>query len=366
MSAIYYTNIDTDRLVIEEVKPGKITDKNGNSKGQFSTLRTKYNVGTPESPIVRSFVVEGPIGTSNFGIQEQENESGSKSYTIRYKPDNLEEAEAFYEKMKLLKARAAKALFDNRRHKDMHHVKPTSKEETILDNMRDIMYIPTDDFGVRLPDSVPSKFLNLDTGSYNPIFRTKFQRVAGLDVNGEPIMEEIPWELLYGMRVTFVPHLSFYRIYSGIGSKSFQCKLRSAIVTDIQKPKEKNPHFETAKKLVSNPEYLKHMNESLQLAQKMAEARARGDLDEDGNISPSQSLSRSPSTPPVVVDPMAAVKAVTNIPSLGSDSQGISSTTVTSSLTDFMTSKPQQSDSSPMLTKIPDLPTMPGMPSIAS
>lgn len=366
MSAIYYTNIDTDRLVIEEVKAGKITDKNGNSKGQFSTLRTKYNVGTPESPIVRSFVVEGPIGTSNLGIQEQENESGSKSYTIRYKPDNLEEAEAFHEKMKLLKARAAKALFDNRREKDMHHIKPTSKEETILDNMRDIMYIPTDDFGVRLPDSVPSKFLNLDTGSYNPIFRTKFQRVAGLDVNGEPIMEEIPWELLYGMRVTFVPHLSFYRIYSGIGSKSFQCKLRSAIVTDIQKPKEKNPHLETAKKLVSNPEYLKHMNESLQLAQKMAEARARGDLDEDGNISPPRSLSRSPSTPPAVVDPMAAVKAVTNIPSLGSDSQGISPTTVTSSLTDFMTSKPQQSDSSPMLTKIPDLPTMPGMPGIAS
>jgi len=84
MSAIYYTNIDTDRLVIDEVKAGKITDKNGNSKGQFSTLRTKYNVGTPESPIVRSFVVEGPIGTSNFGIQEQENESGSKSYTMVY------------------------------------------------------------------------------------------------------------------------------------------------------------------------------------------------------------------------------------------------------------------------------------------
>lgn len=366
MSAIHYTNIDTERLDIDEVKAGKITDKNGNSKGVFSTMRTKYNVGTLESPIVRSFVVEGPVGTANQGIQEQENENGNKSYTIRYKPDDLKEAEDFLEKMKLLKARAAKALYDNRREKDMHHVKPTSKEETILDNLRDIMYIPTDDFGVRLADSVPSKFLNLDTGSYNPIFRTRFQRVAGLDDNDEPIMEEIPWELLYGMRVTFVPHLSFYRIYSGVGSKSFQCKLRSAIVIDIQKPKQKNPHLETAKKLVSNPEYLTHMNESLRLAQEMAEARARGDLDEDGNISPSRSTPSSSHSPPVVVDPMAAVKAVTNIPSLESSSPGSSSATVTSSLTDFMASKTSQSEPSPMLTKLSDLPTMPGMPGLPS
>ena len=346
MSKVNYSEIDTSKLSTEQVFTKDVPG--GGDKGKYSYMKVKHDFGGTKA---YSFVVKAPQGTANFGIQMQTNENGKESYKVNYKPDDPVEAESFLESTQLLEQWAAKSFHENRIK--MQYLEPTDDETFILRRMNKILYVPTDDLtGIRVPDSIPSKFLNLDTGWLNPRFRTKFERVVGEDEDGKPIMKPVPWELLMGMRVTIVPHIHFYRLCSSKGGQSFQCNLRSAIVVDIQKPEEKNAHEEEAKKLLANPEYLKRMEESIRLAQEMAAKR------ESLLMHPSESGTGAPESGTPLVNPMDAVKRVTSMGTTDSTTPDPIPTPTLESFVDVNT-----------LTKsteghnLPTLPGMPGMPS---
>jgi len=351
MNKVAYSKLEESRVWFDEVQTKKITDSNGKDIGKFSAIRSKYNIGSPESEFLRSLRIEFPIGTAGRGIQKQENENGSTNWTVRYVPDDLTEGEELLEKMVMLKRCAAKAVYKSRAK--VHNVKSTSKLESIVDNMSDIMYVKTDEMGVRLEGSSPSKFLKLDTGSYNIDYKTRFERVAGKDKNGEPIMEEVPWELLEGMCVTFKPIVEFYRVFSGSVGQSFQSKLRSAIVINIDKPKHRNDHEETAKALLVDSSYLTEQNEKWKMAREMADARARGELEEESdseNPDPFDSKSTD------VVDALSAVKAVSNIPK-------IQDVRDSKSLTEFVKTN-SDSDSEDVKPTMKTLSSIPGLPEL--
>lgn len=346
MNKIVYSKLQEERVWFDEVQVKKITDNNGKDIGKFSTIRSKYNIGTPDSEYLRSLRIEFPVGTSARGIQKQENENGSISWTIRYVADDLTEGEELLEKMKMLKRCAAQAIYKNR--SKVHNVKSSSRLESILDNMSDIMYVKTDDMGVRVEGSSPSKYLKLDTGTYSVDYKTRFERVVGKDKNGEPLMEEVPWELLEGMRVTFKPIVEFYRVFSGSVGQTFQAKLRSAIVIDVDKPKLRNEHEETAKALLGNESYLREQDEKWKMAREMAEARARGEGSEED-----ESFGDTSDLP---VDALAAVKAVSNIPVIDSPE-----TSLASSLTDFVKTEERSGfDGKAKMTEL-ELPSIPGL-----
>jgi len=353
MNKVVYSKLEKDRVWFDEAQVKKITDNNGKDIGKFSAIRSKYNIGTPDSEFLRSLRVEFPVGTAGRGIQKQENDNGSVNWTIRYVPDDLTEGEELLEKMKMLKRCAGQAIYENR--SKVHNVKTTSRLESILDNMSDIMYVKTDDMGVRVEGSPPSKFLKLDTGSYSIDYRTRFERVVGKDKNGEPVMEDVPWELLEGMCVTFKPIIEFYRVFSGSVGQTFQSKLRSAIVIDVDKPKHRNDHEETAKALLGDDSYLKEQNEKWKMAREMADARAREEDSEgdgrDGGI--------ASDNPDSLIDALAAVKAVSNIPVISSSTTSPSSKSdEPTSLTDFVKT---ENPTSKGRAEILDLPSIPGL-----
>lgn len=346
MNKVDYAKLDVERVIFpDEPETKQIKDANGKKKGEYTIMKSKYNVGTPDSPYPRALRVQFPIGTAGRGIQRQTNERGGDDWSIRYVPDDFTEGEQLLEKMVQLKEHTAKVIHKNR--SKFHNIKNTSKYEVVLDNLKDIMYVKTDDDGERVEGSLPSKFLKLDEGNMNPIYRTRFQRVVGKDDHGNPIMEDVPWELLENMAVTFIPIVEFYRVFSGSVGQSLQAKCRSAIVVNIDKPQQRNDHEDTAKSLLANEGYLKEQNEKWKMAQEMAAARARGEDPEE------DALTEEGEDPDGEVDALAAVSAVNNIPIIGSSDPG------SKSLTDFVST--ERSDPVKEPAMVSDLPSIPGL-----
>lgn len=342
MNKVVYSKLDIERVIYPDDPETKIIKGTTN---KYTIMKSKYNVGTPDSPYPRALRVQFPVGTAGRGIQSQKNDRGTLDWSIRYVPDDVTEGEVLLEKMVQLKEHAAKSIHKNR--SKFHNIKNTTKYEVVLDNLKDIMYVKYDEFGERVEGSIPSKFLKLDEGNINPIYRTRFQRVIGKDDHGNPVMEEVPWELLENMSVTFIPIVEFYRIFSGASGQSYQAKCRSAIVIDVDKPRQTNDHEDTAKSLLENDEYLKEQNEKWKMAQEMAEARARG---EDSEEDP---LMEDKTEDATVVDALAAVSAVNNIPLLKP------SENKAESLTDFVSTETEEPKKEPGVMS--NLPTIPGL-----
>nr|QBK91919.1 MAG: hypothetical protein LCPAC304_02600 [Pithovirus LCPAC304] len=361
MSKVNHSEIDLSKLSIEKVMTKDVPG--GGDKGKYSFAKVKYRY--PDTPKPYAFVVKAPQGTANNGIHMKKEDNGSISYSIRYEPDDPTEAEALIGNIDLLKQWAAQVFCDNRI--EMQHLDPLDDKAFILRRMTKILRVQTDPLtGVRIPKSKPFQYLKLSTGWNNPIFRTKFQRVIGEDEDGEPIMEDVPWEYLTGMRVTFIPQIQFYRLCSSSQGQSFQCDLKRAIVVDIQKPNRENPHMEEAKKLLSDPNYLSGMEESIRIAKEMAAERMTDpefmQLQSGGGVGTPES-----GAPPV--DPLEAVRRVTPMTTTDSPtptSMGATDPTTpspppaTPTLESFVAVNPLSSSTAGL--NLPALPGMPGVP----
>ena len=265
--------------------------------------------------------------------------------------------------MQLLRRRCAKALYENRI--EMEHIKPTTSEAFIQEDLSTIMYIRVDKLGVRISGSSPSMYLKLDNGSFDIKYKSQFLRTVGINPRtGKADTEPFDWEDLKEMRITYEPLVNFYRLYSGHKTRSVQSKMKSAIVHAIMEPVINNPQEESALALASNPDYMTQMEEGLKVARERKAER------EAAALSPSTGSygEEGSSTTPVVVDPLTAASMVASA-TKGMTIEGTSasqptaegSSPVTSSFTDFM-----KGPLVPVLNKVPSLPTVPSVPSVSS
>lgn len=347
MSKINFKDFDVERVTVEKVETKPVP---GN-KGVYSFMKLRYNVGTPEAPIKRPFVMEYPRCTSNRGIEMRvDDKTGHVSFSIQARLDDPTEAEELYEKMQLLKRKIAQFLFENR--VEMEHIRPTTSLEFILEDLNAIMYVHTDKMGIRTPGSTPSMYLKLDDGHFDLKYKSQFLIVVGKNPKtGKPITKPLDWEDLKEMRVSYTPLVNFFRVFSGQAFRSLQSKMRSCTVHELTEPEILNPQEELAMELASNPEYMVQIEAGLELARERAAARAaEGEqaFESYGN----QSLTVDP------LDITSIVAAATK--GMGESSPSASESapeSVTSSFSDYMKS----TGKGPMLTKIPSLPSVPSM-----
>jgi len=347
MSKINFRDFDVDRVMVEKVETKPVPD----NKGNYSFMKFRYNVGTPEAPIKKPFTLEFPRCTANRGIEMQiDDNTGRVSFSIQAKPDDPTEAEELYEKMSLFKKKVAQFLYENR--VEMEHIKPTTSLAFILEDLKNIMYVPTDKMGIRIPNSTPSMYLKLDDGSYDIKYKSQFLIAVGTNPKtGKVITKPLDWEDLKDMRVTYTPLVNFFRVFSGQLLRTIQSKMRSATVHDLREPEIVNPQEELALELASNPDYMKQIEAGLKLARERAAARAL-----EGPPSPSRGTTEGETSSSTPIDPMEAANIVAAATKgmISTEDEGNS---VTSSFGEYM----KGSVKGPILSKIPSLPTVPSV-----
>jgi len=371
MSKINFKDFDVERVTVEKVETKPVP---GN-KGVYSFMKLKYNVGTLEAPIKRPFVMEYPRCTSNRGIEMRVDEkSGNVSFSIQARPDDPTEAEELYEKMQLLKKKIAQFLYENR--VEMEHIRPTTSLEFILEDLNNIMYVPTDRMGIRISGGTPSMYLKLDDGHFDLKYKSQFLIVVGKNPKtGKPITKPLDWEDLKDMRVSYTPLTNFFRVFSGQAFRSVQSKMRSCTVHELTEPEISNPQEELAMELASNPDYMAQIEAGLKLARERATARAAEQKESGGSYENFGSASAPPTDPleisSIVAAATAGMGSVGNTSptetGTGTETESASeggSGTVTSSFNDYM--KSGSKTKGPLLTKIPSLPSVPSMTSVAT
>lgn len=368
MSKINFKDFDVERVTVEKVETKPVP---GNMGGLYSYMKLKYNVGTPEAPIKRPFVMEYPRCTSNRGIEMRIDEkSGKVSFSIQARPDDPTEAEELYEKMELLKRKISRFLYENR--VEMEHIRPTTSLEFILEDLNDIMYVPTDKMGIRISGGTPSMYLKLDDGHFDLKYKSQFLIVTGKNPKtGKPITKPIEWDDLKEMRVSYTPLVNFFRIFSGQAFRSVQSKMRSCTVHELTEPEISNPQEELALELASNPDYMAQIEAGLKLARERAAARAAEEENLEGSFGNHENTSAP--TDPLEISKIVAAATVgaghssstsTTITesSDGSKSKsesGFGAAPVSSSFNDYM--KSGSKIKGPTLTNIPSLPSVPSV-----
>lgn len=184
-----------------------------------------YNFGTDAHKVLNDFLLEGPEFETGSGITSKPGQSGRLDNSIMIKFDlNNPDHIRFVEINGQIHAGCAWILQQMKGQVKLPHFKAEDPEATGLKNP---IYYPRDELsGEIIQGRAPSMFFKLFTRGKAP----QIDQTLFTDVNGKPI----PWSLLSGVEMKFIPLLHIKRLYIGGGKASIQMEMVSAIVTSIR------------------------------------------------------------------------------------------------------------------------------------
>jgi len=193
-----------------------------------------YNTGTPENRALNDFLLEGCEMDTGAGIQSKPGQSGRVEHSVMctFDPNNKEQM-AFIETMNGIHSGCAYILFAMKGPIKLYNFniydnnKQYDAKMTEATGLKNPVYFPRDQMtGNPIQGRKPSMFLKLFSREKAPMVeQTLF---TGLD--GKPI----PWALLQGVEMKFIPLIHVKRIYVGGGKGSIQMEVVSAVVTSIR------------------------------------------------------------------------------------------------------------------------------------
>lgn len=184
-----------------------------------------YNFGTTENRILNDFLFEGCEMDTQFGIQSKPGQSGRVEHSIMCRFDaNNPEHNRFIESVGQIHAGCAYILSQMKGAVKLYNFNAQMAEATGLKNP---IYRARDEVtGEVIQGRAPSMFLKLFSRGKAPMVeQTLF---TGFD--GKPI----PWALMQGVEMKFIPLIHVKRIYVGGGKASIQMEVVSAVVTSIR------------------------------------------------------------------------------------------------------------------------------------
>lgn len=184
-----------------------------------------YNTGTNENRILNDFQIEGCEMDTAFGIQDKPAPNGrlEQSVMCRFDPNNADQ-NRFIETIGQVHAGCAYILAQMKGTVKLYNFNAQMAEATGLKNP---VYRPRDDVtGEPIQGRAPSMFLKLFNRGKPPMV----EQTLFTDLEGKPI----PWALLKGVEMKFIPLIHIRRIYVGGGKASIQMDVVSAIVTSIR------------------------------------------------------------------------------------------------------------------------------------
>ena len=184
-----------------------------------------YNFGTAENRILNEFMFEACEMDTQFGIQSKPGQSGRVEHSVMCRFDsNNPEHNRFIESIGQIHGGCAYILSQMKGAVKLYNFNAQMAEATGLKNP---IYRARDEVtGEVIQGRAPSMFLKLFSRGKAPMLeQTLF---TGLD--GKPI----PWSLMQGVEMKFIPLIHVKRLYVGGGKASIQMEVVSAVVTSIR------------------------------------------------------------------------------------------------------------------------------------
>lgn len=247
---VTYTNFVTERLTASQPEKKTVPTNNTNgpnganantqvSAPNYFQIPIMYNYGTDTSRL-NDFLLEGPEIESSTGIQSKPSQSNNArmehSIPCRFDIGDPEQ-NRFIDVMNAVHRACSHILGTMKGTVKMIHFNPNAPDALF----RNPIYRPYDEStGEILQGRSPSMFLKLfSRGKVGMEEQTLF---TGVD--GNPI----PWALLNGVEMKFIPLIHIKRIY--VGSKaSLQMEVQSAIVTSIRARNSSSKQLATLQRL---------------------------------------------------------------------------------------------------------------------
>lgn len=250
-TVVIYNEFVQSRLTPASVEKKVVPGTGANAKPptpeqNYYQIPLMYNFGT-ENKILSDFMLEGCEMATSSGIQSKPNVSNRVEYSLMCKLDtNNVENNRFIETLNQVHLGCAGLLASVKGQVKMPHFDAKMAEAT---GLRSLVFRARDEAsGDIIEGRAPSMFLKLFSRGKAPLVeQTLF---TGLD--GKPI----PWILLQGVEMKFIPLLHIKRIY--VGSKaSIQMEVVSAIVTFIRSRNTATKQTDTLHRLQqSHPEMM--------------------------------------------------------------------------------------------------------------
>lgn len=231
-----YTDYTTVRLTCTPSEQKQIPNTGPDAKGPdgkpqpspaqfYHLIPLMYNTGTEQQRALNDFLLEGCEMDTSVGIQSKSGQNNKVDHSIMCNFDITNpEHDRFIRTMNQIHSGCAYILQAMKGAVKLYNFNAQMAEAT---GLKHPVYRPRDEVtGDPIQGRKPSMFLKLFSRGKPPMVeQTLF---TGLD--GKPI----PWTLLRGVEMKFIPLIHVKRIYVGGGKASIQMEVVSAIVTSIR------------------------------------------------------------------------------------------------------------------------------------
>lgn len=187
-----------------------------------------YNFGNDEKRVLNDFLFEGCEMSSKTGIQSKAGQSGRFEHSIMVTFDENDAEQArFLEIMGQIHGGCAYILAQMKGAVKLYNFNNATPQMAIATGLKDMVYRPRDEMtGEPIQGRAPSMFLKLFSRGKPPMV----EQTLFTDLDAKPI----PWNLLTGVEVKFIPLIHVKRIYVGGGKASIQMETISAVVTSVR------------------------------------------------------------------------------------------------------------------------------------
>jgi len=224
-------NIDPNKIVVEEPKPGSANTENGPMT--FHKAGIKYNYGTTDQPDIAALYFELPKVIMN-GIYSNEKEYTKKdektgevtvekviesTAKISFDTKNSEHIQAMNQMREILRG------FINFLDTNMLWKQKLGLHQVTAANFDAVISFAMKPMVIEKPGQDPYKYYKLN-GNANRNYHTRF--INPLDGS------EIPWDLIKDKRVELVPMIQVTNCFANENIHCMQTRLVSAIVLDIK------------------------------------------------------------------------------------------------------------------------------------
>src|SRR3990170_5946719 len=88
-----FRDVDIAKVVFTEPKIIEVKEKDL----KYAAIDLKYNFGTVDKPVLKSFLLEYPECEAPFGINERVNDQGRVKYSLQVIPIDADEAEELHQ-----------------------------------------------------------------------------------------------------------------------------------------------------------------------------------------------------------------------------------------------------------------------------
>ena len=239
--SITYNEFDPQKLILSAPQKKSVPNQPNTF---YSEVPIQYNYGSSEQPILGDLLVEFPELYSNGGIATNEDPGKKKSYSIYTEfPEQEQTLSDLVQRDRLIYASIALQLNQIKGQVGLVNFMVNLPGQTEFNFqmskmlLRPVIDYPADKMtGAVIPGKASRAWLKPFRRGFGA--RKEETLFTGLDA------QKIPWELLAGVEMRFIPLYHYKKVYVGTKA-SIQAEIVSAVVTNVIAKNSKTTQVDT-------------------------------------------------------------------------------------------------------------------------